>query len=244
MKPFFALLCFFFFAAPALSAQSPQLDWVFTTGGTGNDFGNAIGRDAQGNVYTAGSFAGTADFDPGPGVFNLSSVVYSDIFILKLDTSGNYIWAKGFGGSGDDRGFALTTDAQGNVYATSYFAGTVDFDPQGSVVNKSSNGGNDLYIQKLGQSVSAIAENSEASSLSVYPNPAQEKAVVRMNHPVTNEAQVSVTDLSGRIIFAQTATAENGMQDTVVDPQALSPGLYFVRVDCGDESYTIKLVKE
>ena len=49
---------------------------------------------ATGQTY----FQGTADFDPGAGVANLTSAGSSDIFIAKYDASGNHLWARNMGG--------------------------------------------------------------------------------------------------------------------------------------------------
>jgi len=113
----------------ALIAQSPQLEWAIGAGTANADFGNAIAVDAQGNVYSAGFFAGVADFDPGPGTINLSSVGYSDIFVWKTNAAGNLIWAKSIGGSGVDEASSIAVSPSGYIYITGYFAHTVDFDP-------------------------------------------------------------------------------------------------------------------
>jgi hypothetical protein len=55
--------------------------------------------DSAGNVYTTGYFQGTVDFDPGAGTVNLSSAGSDDIFVQKLDASGNLVWARGMGGT-------------------------------------------------------------------------------------------------------------------------------------------------
>ncbi|MBK7856551.1 MAG: SBBP repeat-containing protein [Bacteroidetes bacterium] len=51
---------------------------------SGQNSGNAITTDAAGNSYTTGVFSGTVDFDPGAGVFNLTSTNRA-AFICKLN---------------------------------------------------------------------------------------------------------------------------------------------------------------
>jgi hypothetical protein len=126
-----------------------KLAWAKQMGGTDGDYGSDIAVDAAGNVYTTGYFAGTADFDPGPGTFNLSSAGSIDLFVSKLDSAGNFVWAKQMGGKGSDASSGLAVDATGNVYTTGRFEGTVDFDPGPGVFNLSSVGSPDIFVSKL-----------------------------------------------------------------------------------------------
>ncbi|MBD2705100.1 SBBP repeat-containing protein [Spirosoma sp. BT702] len=125
--------------------------WAKAMGGSGNDVGNSIAVDGSGNVYTTGSFAGTADFDPGAGVYSLSTVGSADIFVSKLNASGNFIWAKAMGGSNYDVSNSVAVDGSGNVYTTGSFAGTADFDPGSGVVNLTSPGTftDNIFVSKL-----------------------------------------------------------------------------------------------
>jgi hypothetical protein len=123
--------------------------WAKQLGGTGFDECYSIQIDPNGNIYTIGRFEGTADFDPGVGVFNLTSAGSFDVFISKLDASGNFVWAKQFAGSSAAEGFRISIDAIGSVYATGRFQGTVDFDPGPGVTNLSSAGVFDAFITKL-----------------------------------------------------------------------------------------------
>jgi len=122
--------------------------WAKRMGGTGNDIGNAIALDGLGNVHVTGSFAGTADFDPGPLAANLTGVGSNDIFIAKYDASGNYVWAKSVGSSGLDSGNGIAVDGSGNVHMTGQFTGTADFDPGAGTANLTSLGGNEAFIAK------------------------------------------------------------------------------------------------
>lgn len=123
--------------------------WAGKMGGPGDDFANAIAIDASGNIYTTGQYSGTADFDPGTGVFNLSAVGSIDVFISKLDANGNFVWAKSIGGSAVETGLDIEVDASGDIYIGGMFNGTPDFDPGAGVASLTSLGGNDAYILKL-----------------------------------------------------------------------------------------------
>jgi hypothetical protein len=131
-------------------AQGPTFQWAKTIGGTANEYGYATAVDASGNVYYTGSFRTTVDFDPGPGTFNLTSAGGDDIFISKLDASGNFLWAKRIGWIAADIGNGITLDASGNVFITGYFRATlVDFDPGAGTFNLYGDGLDDIFILKL-----------------------------------------------------------------------------------------------
>lgn len=133
----------------SLKAQDASFDWAKSMGGSNNEVGRSITTDGSGNVYTTGTFQGTADFDPGVGVANLISAGSTDLFIQKLDASGNLIWAKAIGATGAEIGFSITTDVSDNVYTIGSFSGTVDFDPGAGISNLIAVGGSDIFIQKL-----------------------------------------------------------------------------------------------
>ncbi len=111
--------------------------------------GLSVAVDASGNVYSAGYFNGTVDFDPGAGITNLVSAGAEDIFIVKLDAAGNFLWAKSMGGAGNEYAQSVAADAAGNIYTTGYFNGTADFDPGAGIINYTSAGNTDIFISKL-----------------------------------------------------------------------------------------------
>ncbi|MBK9285865.1 MAG: T9SS type A sorting domain-containing protein [Sphingobacteriaceae bacterium] len=122
--------------------------WANRIGGTGDEIGYSLALDANANSYITGFFRSTADFDPGPGVFNMSPLA-SDVFSLKLDASGNFIWAKRFGAVGDEVGYSNAVDNAGDVYITGFFTSNVDFDPGIGVYNMASTGGYEIFVNKL-----------------------------------------------------------------------------------------------
>ena len=123
--------------------------WARQMGGTSSGSGNDVAVDGSGNVYTTGSFSGTADFDPGAGAFDLTSTGASDIFVSKLDSAGNFVWARQMGGTNSGSGNDVAVDGSGNVYTTGHFRGTADFDPGVGVFNLAFAGRFDMFVSKL-----------------------------------------------------------------------------------------------
>lgn len=125
--------------------------WAKKVGASNTESARALVLDAAGNIYYTGSFTGTVDFDPGATTFNLSSpgTNKQDVFVSKLDGSGNFIWAKNMGGTADDIGYAIAIDANNNVYTTGSFSATADFDPGVAVVSFTAAASTDMFISKL-----------------------------------------------------------------------------------------------
>lgn len=134
-----------------LSAQLPVYQWAKNLGGPSSDNGASIIVDIFGNAFTTGWFSGTADFDPGPDVYELTSVGETDTYIAKLDNNGEFEWAFTIGGT--DGGYiearALATDAFGNLYVTGMMYETIDFDPSLTEYNLSAGDYNNIFIAKF-----------------------------------------------------------------------------------------------
>ena len=110
--------------------------WARRMGGTNADGAEDIAVSADGSVYTTGHFDGTADFDPGPGTFYLSSPGTSPAaFVAKLDCAGNLDWAWRIGGASDASGTSIVASPDGSIYVAGTFEFTADFDPGPGVFN-------------------------------------------------------------------------------------------------------------
>jgi hypothetical protein len=130
----------------------------FRIGSTGVDLGNAIATDTAGNVYLAGTFYGTVDFDPGPGSVRLTSAGSEDVFVVKYASSGTILWADRLGGTRSDLVASIALDGSGNVYLTGTFSGTADFDPGSGTANLASGGLTDAYVSRQdGQGAMALS---------------------------------------------------------------------------------------
>ena len=115
--------------------------WAVKAGGSGYDYGWGICLDANGNSYVTGYFRSTATF----GGTTLISSGFTDIFVAKIDTNGNWQWAVKAGGSGYDFGLGISIDANCNSYVTGRFESTATFG--GTTV--SSSGEHDIFVAKI-----------------------------------------------------------------------------------------------
>jgi uncharacterized protein YegP (UPF0339 family) len=116
--------------------------WASQAGGTDFDQGAGISVDNCGNSYVTGYFNLTATF----GSFTLVSAGAADIFIAKLDKTGQFVWVtQAYGASDNDGGFGISVDKCGNSYVTGGFSGTATF---GSFTLIST-GDFDIFVAKL-----------------------------------------------------------------------------------------------
>jgi hypothetical protein len=162
MKKLF-LACLILLTGILLYAQTPDWLWAVSAGGTLSDAPQLMTIDNQGNQYITGYFQGTATF----GNTTLTCFGDYDIFIAKLDPSGNFIWVRQAGGTQADIGNGIAVDSAGNVYVTGGFVGTATFGP----VTLSHNYIEHLFLSKLDGNgnwlwtVEALGEDNEAMGI-------------------------------------------------------------------------------
>jgi len=121
--------------------SSGTYQWSKRLGGEMLDSCESIATDSSGNVYITGFANGTADIN-GDGDFidDLEVPVnnnWSDILIVKFNSSGVYQWAKRLGGINQDHGYGIDVDLNGNVYIAGYIIGYADLNGD----NDSTDGG-------------------------------------------------------------------------------------------------------
>lgn len=100
--------------------------------------GSAIATDNSGNVITVGYFQILGGFDPTNGT-TIPATPNLSLFVSKLDSTGNYVWAKSLdrpGQSGVDHGTTVAIDKKDAIYVGGYFARDIYFDPNQSNPNR------------------------------------------------------------------------------------------------------------
>lgn len=88
--------------------------------------------DEEGEIFISGSYANTVDFDPGPGIVELTSMSWlADYFFAKYGATGELIWAHGLRSEGQYQkgSLQLAWDSIGNIYLAGEVYLTTDLDP-------------------------------------------------------------------------------------------------------------------
>ncbi len=116
--------------------SSGVLQWIQTSGGTGQAQSVDIALDTNGDVYITGYFFGTVSFNGQS--FTNNSV---SCFVAKYTSEGNFQWIKtGTGGISNK----LILDKNNNIYLTGTFSYTLTLDG----IIKNSRGSNDVFLAK------------------------------------------------------------------------------------------------
>lgn len=138
-----------FFSIIIFSVSAQQYQWAKNIGSPSNDLPRVVKADGSGNVYVAGGFRDSADFDPGPGTTKLVSKGMADAFLAKYTSTGDFVWAFSFGDIYDSEILDLVIDGEGNIVVTGSFMETVDLDPgPGSFLVTSVMSNNDGFLAK------------------------------------------------------------------------------------------------
>jgi len=118
--------------------------WVQTAGGSDDyNYGYAITVDAECNIYITGTIYGTTNF----GNITLTAADY-DVFVAGLDScGGDWLWATQAGGQGDDGGYGIIANSQGDIYTTGYFQAPATFSSY--TLNPNPSGFYNLFIAKV-----------------------------------------------------------------------------------------------
>lgn len=137
-----------------------QFLWATSGGGNGQDVLYDIAWDGNGNVAATGEFSQTATFG-----INTFTAVDEDVYVIKLDGSGNYLWARHGTGPHADRGMALDNDPSGNLYITGQYNLNFTFNGNLHTNNlynsifllKLDAAGNEVWFKKIGGGLHNIA---------------------------------------------------------------------------------------
>ncbi len=186
---------------------SGNLMWQKNLTGPGYCSVTSITTDASNNVIIGGRFRLTIDFDPGAGTQTLNSNGSSewDIFVVKLNSSGDFVWVNEVNGiSNNLLSEKVAVDADGNIYQLGGIRGTnlIDFDPSAGVDELSailSSSSHRIFLRKLNANGThawvKLTTNYQINSYNSLSIDALNQAVI------TGGGGIHLFDADGNILF-------------------------------------------
>ncbi|MDW8301372.1 MAG: SBBP repeat-containing protein [Bacteroidia bacterium] len=124
---------------------------VYSTyiGGSNWEQGYSIAVDGSGCAYITG-YTNSTNYDITPGAFQTTFGGTFDVFVTKLNPSGNgLVYSTYIGGSSDDWGRSIAVDGSGNAYITGYTQST-NYDVTPGAFQTIHDGGlYDIFVTKL-----------------------------------------------------------------------------------------------
>ncbi|MRG95660.1 hypothetical protein [Polyangium spumosum] len=129
-----------------------NVPWAFVYSGTGRTEAAGVAIDDEGNSLVAGSFSGSLML----GDVTLTTEAEASLFVLKLDSTGNVVWARAFGETQRTVARGIAVGTGGSVAVVGDFTGRVAVGDQ----TLNSKGKADLLVLELDASGRAVSVGS------------------------------------------------------------------------------------
>ena len=171
--------------------------WAIQAGGSGSDKAYSLSSDESGNSYILGRFQDTATF----GSTSLTSSGPDDIFVAKLDTNGNWLWATQAGGTSGNFPHSISLDEAGNSYITGVFEIAANFGSTSLTSNYK-----DTFVAKLSangnwQWATQVVGDGFDSGYSITLDEADNSYITGVFHDTATFGSTSLTSIGWSDIY-------------------------------------------
>ena len=194
----------------------------------------SIDIDAQGNIYTLGTFRDSIDLDPNPNSTVLSFTNgRNDIFIQQLDSMGNFVWGYTMGSTNFDYGEDVHVGTNGDIHVTGYFRDTMMVDLASGRTTLINQGNFDFFVLKLKSGITTnITTVAAPNSLLLFPNPTQQQLHIE---GLDKAFQGRILDATGRAVRT--------FNSIVLSVEDLAPGIYYLQLQTEQHQYIEHFIK-
>lgn len=188
--------------------------WTKTIGGSERDMAQSVKQTSDSGYIIA---AWTKSFGAGD----------SDVYLIKINTSGNIIWTETFGGADHDNANSLQiTSDEGYIIAGE----TDSFNPGDS---------NDFYLIKTDNSgqITSINNPAVTEQLNLYPNPTT--GIINIDFENNETHKITISDITGKTIIERIEMNQN----STFDLSSFENGIYLISIQTDNDRYISKIIK-
>ncbi|OFY86210.1 MAG: hypothetical protein A3F72_07085 [Bacteroidetes bacterium RIFCSPLOWO2_12_FULL_35_15] len=196
------------------------INWTKSFGGTDKDICKMINPTFDGGYIVAAISRSFGWINP-------------DMWLLKLDASGNTQWTSHFGGQYHEHCYAARQTADGGYIAAGQ-SRSYSVNIQMMLVKLDSLG----KINPLGNEEFA----SKNMILNVYPNPTDGVVNIDLSEYSNSPTIIKVNNSLGQVLYSEVIDQMSGTKNKVIDLKYEQPGIYFVTVQSANNLTTKKLV--
>lgn len=211
------------------------IQWHKCYGGTAAEYANSIFATNDGGFIV---IAETESNDGDVSGKHQPHGYFSDIWVFKINATGDLIWQKCFGGLGYERldWSGVIDNGDGSYVITS----TMDVaENAGDITCVSNYGSMDIWLIQL-RDTTVVSSNHMPKpeyAVKAYPNPANEYVVFEMQKPLPL-GMITISDIMGREVASMPATGEK----TVWQTSGIPSGVYLYRIESKTAIASGKLV--
>jgi hypothetical protein len=183
-----------------------------------------------------------------------------EVWVWNLSSGGSgtysYLWSFGDGTSSTTQ-FPTHTYSGNGPYllcltiddgagCTSTWCDSVSIDANG-IYNGIMAGGNDrqngFTLNVQAPLITGVQDVTVAGNVALWPNPVSEDLNVAVTDALAGTVEVTVLDMSGRVVLAERRSFSNGRNQLTLPTAQLAPGLYTLRMGNGTAATTQRFVK-
>ena len=102
-----------------------------------------------------------------------------------------------------------------------------------------SDGGNNMYLDNINiyagspsdELVASLDEQDAIGHITLFPNPTEGDITVRFDAANTQEVNMRVVDVTGKVVNTNSVNATAGANLVVLGTESYAPGMYFLKID-------------
>lgn len=217
---------------------SGNIRWSKCYGGSQGEGPNRIFKASDGGYIVFGT---TKSFDGDVEGNHSSGPGLSDIWVFKINATGELLWQQCFGGNGSHY---LESGVVDNGDGSFVIAASISGSNSGQITCQTNVNDREIWLFKI-QDTTFVGTNDlklPASGLSAYPNPANDYVVFELpDAPINNWPQqqiIFITDIYGRAVAEVVVTGEK----TVWNTRELQAGVYLYKMNAAKHVASGKII--
>jgi hypothetical protein len=195
--------------------------WAKSAGAINHDIAKSVFIDGSDHIYVTGDFSYQLIFGP----FSLTEISWENLFILKLDASGNSLWLKS---ALKANAPAICVDNDNNAFIIGSYDQNANFDSITLIANPSYH--TNIFLTKL-DITTGVEEINNTVEQVIYPNPFTSTTTFQSKSTLKNATAIIYNSMGQEVKQIKNISGNSFN----IERDNLHAGLYFINLAEGDK---------